>query len=60
MNHDGGTALHIAAWAGHAEICEALVAAGVPVDVEDSSGLTASELAERNGHDAAAHAAAGH
>jgi hypothetical protein len=46
----GRSALHSAALAGHAELAEALLAAGADVDARDSHGITPLMEAVRAGH----------
>lgn len=46
---NGRTSLHHAAAAGHQDICEALIAAGASVGVEDDIGSTPIDLAVRLG-----------
>ena len=45
-NEDGDTALMLAAWNKHAGIAELLIKAGASLNVTDSAGKTALQLAE--------------
>jgi ankyrin repeat protein len=45
----GRTALHVAALNGHAEMADALLAAGAPIDARDANGVTATMEAARAG-----------
>jgi hypothetical protein len=46
----GSTALHLAAYEGHAGVCEVLVGLGADVGVVDEYGDTAADEAMRGGH----------
>ena len=50
----GATPLHRAAFMGHREVVELLLAHGTPVEVCDSDGLMAADKAAVRGHDALA------
>jgi hypothetical protein len=45
----GRTALHVAALNGHAEMVDALLGAGAPIDARDANGVTATMEAARAG-----------
>jgi ankyrin repeat protein len=47
---DGDTVLHLAAYNGHARVCEVLVGLGADVFAVDGAGGTAGELARSYGH----------
>ena len=47
---NGWTALHVAAWNGHADVLAALVRAGGDVNAASSAGRTPHEIAEEGGH----------
>ncbi|MDQ3286999.1 MAG: ankyrin repeat domain-containing protein [Pseudomonadota bacterium] len=49
-NHEGRSALHVAALAGHIEIVQALLAAGAVSSLVDRHGRTAAHEAARGGH----------
>ena len=46
----GATPLHRAAFMGHGEVAELLLAYGTPVGACDSDGLTAADKAAAQGH----------
>ena len=46
----GSNALHNAAFEGHAQLCVALIDAGAAVEARRRDGVTALEIAARNGH----------
>ncbi|MBO8450903.1 MAG: ankyrin repeat domain-containing protein [Spirochaetes bacterium] len=48
---DGGTALMIAAYDGHADVVRLLLDAGADVNAEDQNGSTALMLAAEEGHE---------
>lgn len=47
----GGTPLHAAAWAGHPDAIEVLLAHGADVNLADASGVTPLMAAATQGHD---------
>ena len=49
-DNKGRTALHFAAWAGQAEICEFLVKNNAKIDCKDKERLRPLHLAAHNGH----------
>ena len=49
-NKYGQAAIHIAARLGHADVAEALIAAGARVDVKDERGRTPLDIASAHGH----------
>ena len=51
---DGSTPLHKAAWRGHAEVVQVLLAHKANSALEDVSGLTPLDLAKSGKHKAAA------
>ena len=52
VDEKGRTALHFAAFEGHAEIAAALIAAGALVDAEDKFGATALHHAVKESREA--------
>lgn len=52
QNHDGNTALHLAAAHGHQTIGQLLLRHGADVTAQNHDGNTALHTAEQNGHQA--------
>ena len=47
---DGLSPLHLAAASGHAEVVEALLAAGAGIEVKEKGGVTPLHCAAASGH----------
>lgn len=50
-NKSGSTALHLAAYSGHTMLVEALIEAGANLEIENTDGLAAADVALKNGKD---------